>query len=189
LPVGTIIVVVVLAILSAAVALLAAGLVEVYAELRQVRAVLHMQDEPLRLSLDTLGREVGELVPDPPEPMRLDPMRPSYVLVLSNTCSICHTIGSGLASSSAPWAAALTVLIASDSAKRGRDFAAALGLNGPRVIVDDQGRYAKQLGVDTSPTVVKVEHGRLTAAANLTSLRQLEVFVDGRAAVSSGASH
>jgi hypothetical protein len=180
--VGTIVVVAVLAILSAAVVLLAAGLVEVYAELRQVRDVLRMQDEPLRVSLDTLGREVAELVPDPPEPLRLDPLRPNYVLVLSNSCSICHTIGSGLANSSTQWASALTVLVASDSEKGGNEFAAAVGLNSPRVFIDDRGRYAKQLGVDSSPTVVKVEHGRLTAAANLTSLRQLEIFVDGHPA-------
>jgi hypothetical protein len=33
--------------------------------------------------------------------------------------------------------------------------------------------------VSSSPTVVRVERGRLTATANLTSLRQLGVFVDG----------
>lgn len=179
---GTIVVVVVLAILSAAVALLAAGLVEVYAELRQVRDVLRMQDEPLRVSLDTLGREVAELVPDPPEPLRLDLVRPNYVLVLSNSCSICHTIGSGLASSSTPWASALTVLVASDSENGGNEFASAVGLDSKGVFIDNQGKYAKQLGVDSSPTVVRVERGRLTAAANLTSLRQLEIFVDGHKA-------
>jgi hypothetical protein len=54
-----------------------------------------------------------------------------------------------------------------------------VGLDSLRVFVDDQGKYARQLGVSSSPTVVRVERGRLTAAANLTSLRQLEVFVDG----------
>lgn len=178
---GTIVVVTVLVILSVAVVLLAAGLVEVYAELRQVRDVLRMQDEPLRVSLSTLGREVAELVPDPPESLRLDQARPNYVLVLSNSCSTCHTIGSGLAASTSRWESAITVLVASDSEKHGREFAASIGLDS-RVFIDDQGKYSKQLGVSSSPTVVRVEHGRLTAAANLTSLRQLEVFVDGFAA-------
>ena len=57
-----------------------------------------------------------------------------------------------------------------------------MGLDSPRVFIGDQGKYSKQLGVSSSPTVVRVERGRLTAAANLTSLRQLEVFVDGFAA-------
>jgi hypothetical protein len=177
--VGTIVVVAVLAILSAAVALLSAGLVEIYAELRQVRDVLRMQDEPLRVSLSTLGREVAELVPDPPEPLRLGRAWPSYFLVLSNSCSTCQTIGSGLAASASRWESALTVLVASDSEQHGQEWIASVGLDSPRVFVDDQGKYAKQLGVSSSPTVVRVERGRLSAAANLTSLRQLEVFVDG----------
>lgn len=177
---GTIVVVTVLAILSGAVVLLAAGLVEVYAELRQVRDVVRLQDQPLRLSLDTLGQEVADLLPDPPAPLRLDPGRANFVLVLSNTCSVCHTIGSGLASAKPPWAAAITVLIACDTERGGKEFATRVGLNGPRLLIDDLGRYAKQLGVDASPTVVMVDHGHLAAAANLTSLRQLEMFVEGR---------
>ena len=74
---------------------------------------------------------------------------------------------------------AITVLVASDSEKHGQEWAASVGLDSPRVFIDDQGKYAKQLGVSSSPTVVRVERGRLTAAANLTSLRQLQVFVDG----------
>lgn len=141
------------------------------AALRQVRDVLRMQDEPLRVSLSTLGREVAELVPYPPERLRLDRARPNYFLVLSNSCSTCQTIGSGLAAPASRWECAITVLVASDSERHGQEWAASVGLDSPWVFVDDQGKYAKQLGVSSSPTVVRVERGRLTAAANLTSLR------------------
>ena len=114
-----------------------------------------------------------------PGPLRLGRARPNYFLVLSNSCSTCQTIGSGLAASASRWESAITVLVASDSEKHGQEWASSVGLDSPRVFIDDQGKYAKQLGVSSSPTVVRVERGRLTAAANLTSLRQLEVFVDG----------
>lgn len=80
----------------------------------------------------------------------------SSFLVLSNSCSTCQPIGSGLAASASRWESASTVLVASDSEQHGQEWAASVGLDSPRV-----------------------ERGRLTAAANLTSLRQLEVFVDG----------
>jgi hypothetical protein len=177
--VGTVVIVIVLAVLACAVALLAAGLVEVYAELRQVREVLRMEDRPLRLNLETAGREVAELVPDPPQVLRLNPERPSYLLVLSNTCSVCRTIGSGLIATNPPWISDLRVLVASDSEAGGKEFARSLGLEGERLYVDAMGYYSKQLGVNSSPAVLKVENGRLGAAANLTSFRQLEHFVAG----------
>jgi hypothetical protein len=107
---------------------------------------------PLRVSLSTLGREVAELVPDPPEPLRLDRARPNYFLVLSNSCSTCQTIGSGLAAPASRWESAITVLVASDSERHGQEWAASVGLDSPRVFIDDQGKYAKQLGVSSSPT-------------------------------------
>jgi hypothetical protein len=175
-------IVIVLAVLSAAVALLAAGLVEVYAELRQVREVMRMEDRPLGVSLETVGHEVAELLPDPPPVLRLDPAHPSYLLVLSHTCAICRAIGSGLAISSPPWISALAILVASDSERSGNEFARSLGLDSQRLVVDSRGVYAKKLGINSSPTIVKVETGRLGAAANLTSFRQLEHFVaDGNA--------
>lgn len=46
-----------------------------------------------KAAVTALGREVAELVPDLPEPLRLDRARLDYFLVLSNSCSTCQTIG------------------------------------------------------------------------------------------------
>src|SRR5690242_16294600 len=97
----------------------------------RVRDVLRMQDEPLRVSLSTLGREGAELVPDPPEPLRLDRARPDYFLVLSNSCSTCQVIGSGLAAPASRLESAITVLVASDSERHGQEWAASVGLDTP----------------------------------------------------------
>ena len=97
-----------------------------------------------------------------PEPLRLDRARPNYFLVLSNSCSTCQTIGSGLAAPASRWESAITVLVASDSERHGQEWAASVGLDSPWVFVDDQGKYAKQLGVSSSPTVVRVERDQLT---------------------------
>jgi hypothetical protein len=181
--VTTVVLVAVVLILSVAVALVSAGLVEVYAELRQVRTLLHLQDQPSRLHLPTLGRAVQELVPQRPPALELDSFRSdSYLLVLSNSCSVCHTIGSDLAQAKPAWADGLTVLVASETEQAGEDFVAGLGLRWPRLFVDRLGLYAKQLGIDNSPTVLKILNGRLDSAANLTSLRQLQLFVEGRTA-------
>ena len=94
--------------------------------------------------------------PRSPEPLRLDRARPNYFLVLSNSCSTCQTIGSGLAAPASRWESAITVLVASDSERHGQEWAASVGLDSPRVFVDDQGKYAKQLGVSSSPAVVRV---------------------------------
>lgn len=179
----TVVLIAVVLILSVAVALVSAGLVEVYAELRQVRAMLHLQDQPSRLHLPTLGRAVDELAPQRPPGLELNGSRPdSYLLVLSNSCSVCHTIGSDLAQAKPPWADGLSVVVASETEQAGEEFVAGLGLRWPRLFVDRLGSYAKQLGVDSSPTVVKILNGRLDSAANLTSLRQLQLFVEGRTA-------
>ena len=45
-----------------------------------------------RWHLETAGREVTELIPDPPQVLRLNPGRPTYLLVLSNTCSVCRQV-------------------------------------------------------------------------------------------------
>lgn len=175
----TIIVVIVLAILSAAVILLAAGLVEIYAELRQVREVVRLQDSPKRVRLDTLGRKVAELLPDPPPALELNGGLPHYVLVLSNSCAVCRDIAQSLATTGEE-RADLTVLVASDSETAGAEFVKAAGLRSRRLLVDARGLNAKRLGINSSPTIVKVEDGQLTDAANLTSLRQLELFTEGR---------
>jgi len=104
----------------------------------------------------------------------------SHVLVLSNTCSVCATIGTDLAETRPSWAAGLIVLVAADTERAGREFLAELGLTGPRRLVDELGTYARQLGIDNSPTVLKILDGRLENAANLTSVRQLRVFMSPR---------
>jgi hypothetical protein len=177
--VQTIVVVTVLAVLSAAVILLAAGLVEIYAELRQVREVVRLQDSPKRVRLDTLGRKFAELLPDPPPALELNDERPHYVLVLSNSCAVCRDIAQSLATTSREWDE-LTVLVASDNTQAGAEFVKAAGLRSRRLLVDARGENAKRLGINSSPTIVKVADGQLADAANLTSLRQLELFIEGR---------
>jgi len=176
----TVVLVVAVAILSVAVVLMAAGLVEVYAELTQVRTVLRLQDQPSIIQLSTLGHEFAELMPDPPPGLDVDTTGESHVLVLSNTCSVCSTIGTDLAETRPSWAEGLIVLVAADTERAGREFLAELGLTGPRRLVDELGTYARQLGIDNSPTVLKILDGRLENAANLTSVRQLRVFMSPR---------
>ena len=108
-----------------------------------------------KAAVTALGREVAELVPDPPEPLRLDRARPNYFLVLSNSCSTCQTIGSGLAAPASRWESAITVLAASDSERHGQEWAASVGLDSPPVFIDDQGKYAKQLGSGPASQTVK----------------------------------
>jgi hypothetical protein len=174
----TVVMLVAVVVLAVAVTLLAAGLVEVYAQLVQVRAVLRLQDQPTPAQLPTVGRKVVELLPEPPAQLRPDATRAEdFVLVLSNTCAVCHTIGTELAQTRPDWADGIAVLVACDTEEAGKRFVADLGLNGPRLLVDHRAQYAERLGVDSSPTVVRIRDGRVDAGANLTSLRQLRVFV------------
>lgn len=185
----TVVWVVVVVLLAAALAVLSAGLLEVYVQLEQVRTVLRLQDEPTPVHLSTLGSTLGELLPDPPEPVRrAAESRTAYVLVLSSSCAVCQLIGAGLGSGSERFGGALTVLVAAENEQAGTDFLRRAELPPGLATVDVLGRTAKRLGIEASPTIVNLLGGRLRSAATLSSFRQLELFWQREEAELTGAS-
>lgn len=183
----TVVWVVVVVLVGVALALMAAGLVEVYAQLEQVRTVLRLQDQPTPVHLVTLGAAVDELLPEPPPLLRRAAPGPVYaVVVLSSSCAVCQVIGSGLGAALAGGADAgqrtagfhgsIVVLVSAPQESVADEFLLRANLPPQVAVADPLGRYAKRLGIDQSPTVVSVIDGRLRAAATLSSYRQLEIF-------------
>jgi hypothetical protein len=188
----TVVWVVVVVLVGVALALIAAGLVEVYAQLEQVRTVLRLQDQPTPVHLATLGEAVEELLPEPPPLLRRVAEGSLYsVLVLNSSCAVCQVIGSDLGAalaaadraghenpgrSPASFHGGIVVLVSAGQESAAREFLARTKLPAEVAVVDPLGRYAKQLGIDQSPTVVSVIDERLRSAASLSSYRQLEIF-------------
>jgi hypothetical protein len=176
----TVVWVVVVVLVAIAIALLSAGLLEVYVQLEQVRTVLRMQDRPTPVHLATLGSTLQELLPDLPESIRRAARDSAafHVLVLSSSCAVCQVIGAGLGTSAEALRGTVAVLVAAEHESAAQRFVSRANLPPEMVTVDVLGRQAKRLGVDQSPTVVSVVDGRLRAAANLASFRQLEIFCE-----------
>ncbi len=174
----TVVWVVVVVLVAVALVLMAAGLLEVYVQLEQVRTVLRLQDQPTPVHLASLGGTLDELLPDPPDVVgrATAGARTAYVLVLSSSCAVCQLIGSGLGTAADRFGGTLAVLVAAENEQAGRAFVSRAELPPGLAAVDPVGRAAKQLGIEASPTVVSLVDGRLRSAATLSSFRQLELF-------------
>jgi hypothetical protein len=143
------------------------ALVELFEQVKQVRAYLQMEDRPTTLEL---GRSQGLAASAVGLPAALDDADQALVLFLSNRCETCRTIAATLAGGAPP--AALWVVVEPTSGD-GSEFVEEFQLRGDRVLVDRGERIATQLGLDVTPAAILVEQGRLAHAQTVPTVRQL----------------
>jgi hypothetical protein len=160
---------IVVVILCVVVLILAFAVVEQFHQLDQIRVFLDLQDRPSAIDL---GSSKGMKPSEVGLPAALDGLDRGLVLFLSNRCGTCRTIAANLSGGAIP--VNLTLVVESpedDSPWIVDEFA--LGLE--RVVVDDDNRISGSLGINISPSGVRIESGRLVSASTIPTVRQLYV--------------
>lgn len=143
------------------------ALVEMYEQLKQVRAHLNMIDNPTPLGL---GASQDRLASDAGLPAVLDAEDKAVLLFLSNRCETCFELASVLQGGILPPGLWVVVVPVSGDAS---DFVERFGLRGERITVDDGERIVGGIGLEITPAAVTVEHGRLVKAQTVPTVRQM----------------
>jgi hypothetical protein len=159
---------VVVGVLSVAVFLLFGAVVELHRGLEQVRRETGVLDSPVVLDLDVpvplpAGRGLPADLFDRPR---------ALILVLSDLCSTCGTIAEHLHGGlpDGVW-----LMLSPQSPDTGRDWLARYGLaDAADVVVDDRATLSAAIGVDISPSVLRLRAGVVVAAHTLPSARRLD---------------
>lgn len=142
------------------------ALIEMFHQLRQVRAYLEMVDKPTPLDLGASWGVTPSTV-GLPEP--LDRADFALVLFLSDKCGTCHTLAESLQTQGLP---PIMWLVLEPTSGDATDFIERYRL-GERLTVDDDERIAAKLGLTITPAAIAIEHGRMVRAQTVPSTRQL----------------
>lgn len=143
------------------------ALVEMYGQVQQIRAHLDMFDRAAPLEL---GAAEGRMASSIGLPLEIDAADSALLLFLSNRCETCFQIASALQGGALPPKLWLVIVAVSGSAN---EFVDRFALRGERIIVDDSETISGSLGLNVTPSAVKVEHGRLRSASTVPTVRRL----------------
>ncbi|MGH3624547.1 MAG: hypothetical protein ACRDQ5_22630, partial [Sciscionella sp.] len=149
------------------------ALIEMFEQLKQVRAYLDMEDNPHPLDL---GDAVGMTPSTAGLPARLDDIAAATVLFISDKCTTCATLATELKRAGLPEAMWLVVVpVTGDAAK----FVATFGLHGERILVDADHSVSSTIGIDVTPVALMIESGRLAGLQTVPTTRQMYAALPG----------
>ncbi|OHX05848.1 hypothetical protein BFV98_24065 [Micromonospora sp. WMMB235] len=148
--------------------LLLGSQVEMYRTIEQLREYSGLVDRPIPLDLpaDRTPSRAGL-------PATLDTAVRGVVLLLSDRCGTCRSIAASLDGSVHP--DLFLVVEPGQGADGAGELALSYRLDPERTLIDRDGKIASGLGLKLTPAAVVIEHGRMTRASSIPSIRQLEL--------------
>lgn len=143
------------------------ALVEMYGQVQQIRAHLDMFDRSAPLEL---GAAEGRSASSIGLPHEVDDADTALILFLSNRCETCFQIASALQGGVLPPRLWLVIVAVSGDAD---EFVDRFALRGERIIVDNDEKITGRLGLNVTPSAVRIEQGRLRSASTVPTVRRL----------------
>jgi hypothetical protein len=151
-------------LLAFVLAICCGALVEVFRNLRDIRTVLNLEDEPTPMELATRELELGDLGFAP----ALESEPEAIVVFLSSKCGTCRTIAEAFRGG-----APETVWFVLSGTPEPTPLLETLAHSLERVIVDIDDEVANRIGVHVTPSVLTLSYGRVTRAQAVSSARQV----------------
>lgn len=161
-------------VLTVASVLLFGALIEMFAQLKQLRRVFGFEDG---MNSVELGEAVGRPASDFGLPVALDQLSGSVLLLfISDICATCRRLADGLRGG--PARESLWVVVVHVSS-RAEAFVEEFALYGERIVHDREQTIVNALGVTMTPVAVVVSNGVIERAQTVPSLHQLDIALDG----------
>jgi hypothetical protein len=150
--------------LAIVLAVTCAALGELFRQVETIRAIVHLEDQPIPLdiransiTLDRLGL-----------PAHLDKVPELVVLFLSNKCSTCRSVAAAF-EGGAPQSVWFVV---EGSGEGATSISEALSASSGRVVHDEDGSISKDIGLTITPSVVTFRYGEAFKGYGIGSARQ-----------------
>ncbi|MGI5286146.1 hypothetical protein ACQEVF_22800 [Nonomuraea polychroma] len=163
----TTVLLIVICVLAVVVFIQIGAQVELFEQVKQIRAYLDLEDKP-----DPV--ELGSLVGTRPSryglPAVLDESDAAVVLFVSNKCETCRNLASALRGGAVPPSMWVVVVPVSGD---GNEFITEFELHGERVLLDEEERIVSSIGLDLTPVALHVTDGKLTRAHTVPTVRQM----------------
>jgi hypothetical protein len=166
----------IIAVLAIGEFLLFGALTEVYRDIRQIREVSGLLDRPMPV-------ELGPAQDMPPSSLGLaadlDSVVRAVAVYLDNRCGTCRSI---LGSVSGGIPEGIWFVVIAESAEKAYDWLGSAGITedsaaARRVMVTTPDEVERNLGIIATPLAIEIEHGRLTRARIVPSIRQFYALV------------
>jgi len=175
---------VVVAVLALLVFVLAGAVVELNADVRQLRDVAGILDRALDV-------DIAEVQGTKPSsyglPQTLDSAASALVLFVSDRCATCHVLADGL---SGGLPTGLWLVLEARSPESAEEFLKKHGMtqgaSDGRLFVDVAGKIASSIGLNTTPVGFRVESGLLRSATTVPSQRYLSSIVPNAVGLERG---
>lgn len=163
---------VVTALLAVGMFLVMGALVEMYRSLEQLRRDTGLIDEPIPLEIE-LNTPIDLAIGLPVELLTADR---AILLVVSDRCSTCDLIGEHLDGSLTE---GVWLMVEPRSEGSARTWLARFGLSSEaQVIIDLDGSVSTSIGIDVTPSVLRLRQGSAVEAHTLPSARRLDDELD-----------
>jgi hypothetical protein len=143
--------------------------VEQFDQLKQLRRVLELEDVTTPVALPH-GR--GLLASQVGLPAGLDHMPEARVLFLSTKCSTCFVLAEAFRGGVIPDTTTWVVVVPVTGPVN--EFMERFELSGERFLVDQTLAIVNSLGLDVTPSMVRISEGRVVEAHTVPSVRQLK---------------
>lgn len=152
--------------------------IELYRDVRQLRAINGILDRPLEVELEHVA---GTFPSTYGLPTALDSVASAIVLFLSDRCATCHALADGFHGALAP---GLWVVLEARSPQSTEEFLAKYELSATstegRLFVDVAGSVGGKIGLRTTPVGFRVQNGRFVSATTVPSRRYLSSILPNR---------